>query len=98
MHFDGGKNSTRFLEQNIHNSAYAIFDGDGYYDIPKLLPTHVENLENIPLQGFNYALREKEPEKKGVHFFIHDYQFERVWKTIISLSVCGNILIDIQKC
>ena len=24
-------------------------------------------------------LSEKEPEGKGVHFFINDYQFERVW-------------------
>ena len=27
----------------------------------------------------NFALKEKFPEHKGVHFFVHDYQFERVW-------------------
>lgn len=79
MQFCGDKNSTRFLEQNICNLAYAQFEGDGEYDIPMLLPTHIDNLADIPLQGFNYALKEKRPENIGVHFFLHDYQFERVW-------------------
>lgn len=79
MQFCGDKNSTRFLEQNICNLAYAQFEGDGDYDIPMLLPTHIDNLADIPLQGFNYALKEKRPENMGVHFFLHDYQFERVW-------------------
>ena len=79
MRFCGDKNSTRFLEQNICNLAYAQFEGDGEYDIPMLLPTHIDNLADIPLQGFNYALKEKNPENIGVHFFLHDYQFERVW-------------------
>ena len=67
------------MEQNICNLAYAQFEGDGEYDIPMLLPTHIDNLADIPLQGFNYALKEKNPENIGVHFFLHDYQFERVW-------------------
>lgn len=79
MQFCGDKTSTRFLEQNICNLAYAQFEGDGEYDIPMLLPTHIDNLTDIPLQGFNYALKEKNPENIGVHFFLHDYQFERVW-------------------
>ena len=79
MQFCGDKNSTRFLEQNICNLAYAQFEGDGDYDIPMLLPTHIDNLADIPLQGFNYALKEKNPQNIGVHFFLHDYQFERVW-------------------
>lgn len=29
--------------------------------------------------GFNYVLSDKNPEGKGVHFFVDDYQFERVW-------------------
>jgi len=80
MHFDGGKESTRFLEQNILNLAYAQFDGEGEFDIPKMYPVHIENLADIPIQGFNFTLKEKHPENLGVHFFLHDYQFERVWK------------------
>ena len=80
MHFDGGKHQTRILEQNILNLTYAEYGGTGKYDIPEMLPTNIENLDSIPLQGFNFALKEKYPEKIGVHFFLHDYQFERVWK------------------
>ena len=80
MHFDGKKTSTRFLEQNILNLAYAEYEGVGYYDMPDMYPTHIDDLEHIPIQGFNFALKEKHPENIGVHFFLHDYQFERVWK------------------
>lgn len=80
MHFAGDKTSTRFLEQNIHNLAYAWFEGVGEYDLPEMYPTEIQNLNDIPIQGFNYALKEKNPERIGVHFFLHDYQFERVWK------------------
>lgn len=80
MHFTGDKTSTRFLEQNIQNLAYAQFSGAGEFDLPVLDAVHIENLSDIPLQGFNFALKEKEPQSKGVHFFLHDYQFERVWK------------------
>lgn len=80
MHFDGDKNSTRFLEQNICNLAYAQFPGVGNYDIPEMYPVRIPNLREIPLEGFNFALKERHPEDIGVHFFLHDYQFERVWK------------------
>lgn len=79
MQFTGGKFSTRFLELNVLNLGYAQFEGDGKYDIPKMYPTEIDNLERIPIQGFNFALKDKSPERKGVHFFLHDYQFERVW-------------------
>ena len=80
MQFDGDRISTRFLEQNIENLAYAQFEGVGEYDIPEMYPEYIDNLQDIPLQGFNFALKEKHPENIGVHFFLHDYQFERVWK------------------
>lgn len=80
MHFDSGKLQTRILEQNILNLAYAQFEGVGKFDIPEMLPVKIDNLADIPLQGFNFALKEMHPENIGVHFFLHDYQFERVWK------------------
>ena len=83
MHFDqNDKFTIRFREQNIHNSAYAIFDGTGNYDIPNLLPNDdidEEDLRLTPFQGFNFAIKEQHPENIGVHFFLHDYQFERIW-------------------
>ena len=47
----------------------------GYHDMPTL-----ELCEEIPdnLIGFNYANTAKE-KGCGVHFFVDDYQFERVW-------------------
>lgn len=49
---------------------------DGKYNIPMLEPT-----DHVPskLQGFNYVLN-KPDHSAGVHFFLDDYQFERVWK------------------
>lgn len=80
MQFNGDYISTRFLEQNICNLAYAQYESNNKYGIPELEPIHIDNLKDIPIQGFNFALKEKHPENIGVHFFLHDYQFERVWK------------------
>lgn len=80
MHYDGGKQQTRILEQNIHNLVYGRFEITNEYGFPNMQPVHIDNLQNIPLQGFNYALKEQHPEGIGVHFFLHDYQFERVWR------------------
>ena len=71
---------TRFLEQNICNLAYGQYGSDNEWGIPTLLPVVIDDLADIPIQGFNFALTEKHPEGKGVHFFIHDYQFERIWQ------------------
>ena len=81
MIWDGHKEQTRILEQNILNLSFAQFDGCGEFDMPELLLTEIPDdvLENTPLQGFNFALTEKNPERIGCHFFLHDYQFERVW-------------------
>lgn len=35
--------------------------------------------DGIVWEGFNYALTETAPAGKGLHFFLDDYQFERVW-------------------
>ena len=61
------------------NCEKRIFKGVGPYDIPEMLPV-VADLEGLEAVGFNYMLGEKHPENKVLHFFLDDYQFERVWK------------------
>lgn len=64
--------------ERILNLDKALFPGAGDYDIPVLEPVN----ELPPIKewiGFNYVLSDKEPEGKAVHFFIDDYQFERIW-------------------
>lgn len=48
---------------------------EGFYQMPKIDPC-----DFIPadLIGFNYALSATNKET-GIHFFVDDYQFERVW-------------------
>ena len=61
-----------------HNCEKALFEGEGTLRMPAIEPTDVD-VSDTPLIGFNYALTEKHPEDKIVHFFIDDYQFDRVW-------------------
>lgn len=50
---------------------------EGFYQMPI-----IEGIDYLPndLIGFNYMLSSKEYEK-GIHFFIDDYQFERIWNS-----------------
>ena len=50
--------------------------GVGMYDIPAIAPTEYQEAELI---SFNYAKSCKSPANKAVHFFVDDYQFNRVW-------------------
>ena len=63
---------------NILNLENGDYEGDGYYGIPMLDPVF-EVPEIKDWIGFNYVLSDKEPEGKAVHFFVDDYQFERIW-------------------
>ena len=61
--------------ENLHITP--IWDVSGEYGIPIIKPHIItDNLEFI---GFNYAKSEKNPQDKGIHFFIDDYQFTRLW-------------------
>lgn len=62
--------------RNIENLNKRIFQGVGPYDSPKIRAVKFEPCDFI---GFNYAASTKERAEKGVHFFLDDYQFERVW-------------------
>lgn len=61
--------------ENLQKAAYA---GAGVYDIPVLKPVKQIDVENWV--SFNYVKGMKNPQKTGVHFFVDDYQFERVWR------------------
>ena len=60
------------------NCEKCVFDGVGKYEVPTIKPFDMD-IENVPLLGFNYALAEKEPQDKIVHFYLDDYRFECVW-------------------
>ena len=83
MQYNGDKLQARIQEQNIHNLVYANYknDSSGLLEIPNMKPAQIdiEDLVNTPIQSFDYVLREKRPENIGVHFFMWDYKFERIW-------------------
>lgn len=61
--------------------AYNLYDYDsgnveGFYQMPIITRTYAKPSELI---GFNYVKTNKKKEGQGVHFFIDDYQFERIW-------------------
>lgn len=64
-------------QRNYENLNKRIFTGVGEYDIPPL-KSAVYEVENWI--SFNFARSCEEPEKHGIHFFIDDYQFVRLWK------------------
>ena len=74
------KEETQTRVANILNLEKAQYRGSGPYDIPVLRPVSIEEVGEIKEWiSFNYVLSDKNPEGKGVHFFIDDYQFERIW-------------------
>lgn len=65
--------------KNYENLQKRIFEGVGKYGIPEIKPTLYDNADWI---GFNYAKTVKDRQDKGVHFFLDDYQFNRLWNDI----------------
>lgn len=64
--------------RNYENLQKAMFWGAGEYDIPEIAP--VRSLDVARWIPFNYVKGEKDQADTGVHFFLDDYQFERVWR------------------
>ena len=74
------KEETQERVSNILNIDKGLFAGEGPYDIPILKPVYPKEIEGIEEWiPFNMVLSDKNPENKGVHFFIDDYQFARIW-------------------
>lgn len=61
-------------QYNLH--LYDPYDVDGFYQMPVI---HNDGVVPNTLKGFNYALSSKEKDF-GLHFFLDDYQFERLWR------------------
>jgi hypothetical protein len=72
------KEEYAFSVNNILNLEYAQFEGDGKYDIPVIKKQNIKDIEETDLMSFNYCLSTPKYDC-GVHFYLHDYQFERVW-------------------
>ena len=90
------KQDTQKRVANILNLEIAQFEGVGKYDIPQIEP--VDSIPEITEWiGFNYVLSDKNPSiHKGVHFFIDDYQFIRIWNNpdayVNKLSQYGAVI------
>lgn len=67
------------LKRSYENVEKRRFDGVGTYDIPQLAPTPYEPCNFI---GFNQHKSCQNKERYGVHFFLDDYQFIRIWNRI----------------
>lgn len=69
--------SLEALKRNGHNLELGSFEQAGEYGIPVLRPVSLNG--RLEWVRFNHALRETNRDRYGVHFFIDDYLFQRVW-------------------
>lgn len=56
----------------------------GHYDIPEIKPVSITGIPQ--LIPFGDAAAEKLPDQKGVHFFIDDYRFLRLWNAPVKYT------------
>ena len=70
------KKNERLRTDEAYNLPYVDLERtEGFYQMPKIeIETHIPN----GLMGFNYALTSGD-QSKGIHFYVDDYQFERIW-------------------
>ena len=71
-------NYTSVDKYTLYNLNEVVFRGVGEYDIPVIFPEPW--IDGVEFIGFNYAASCQNRENKGVHFFLDDYQFDRVWR------------------
>lgn len=67
-------------KRNYENLQCRIFSGAGKYEIPYIFPEDYSGAEEFI--GFNFVKSCKDPWSKGVHFFLDDYQFSRLWTNV----------------
>lgn len=68
------------LNRNFENLERRLYPGVGHYGIPLINPINFEGDCNFI--GFNLASGCKDRNEKGIHFFLDDYQFNRLWNNI----------------
>ena len=70
------KKNERLRTDEAYNLPYVDLERtEGFYQMPIIeAETHKPN----GLMGFNYALTSGD-HSKGIHFYVDDYQFERIW-------------------
>ncbi len=79
MTANGVKRFDKLINRHNFKSEFAEnAELTGLYDFPKLRRTNYVPQNLVP---FNAAKTQKNTENKWVHFFIDDYQFERLWNT-----------------
>lgn len=64
---------------NFENLDRMRFFGVGPYEIPRIYPEKEIPIHKLKWIPFNYAKSCKSPVGKGVHFYLDDYQFVRLW-------------------
>lgn len=63
--------------RNYENLERRIYDGAGEYGIPEIQPAQFDLPEEFV--SFSAAAKCQQRENKGVHFFVDDYRFNRLW-------------------
>lgn len=66
--------------RNYENVQKCMFDGVGQYNVPAIAPEQYDGCSEWI--GFNYAGKSIDRQQKGVHFFLDDYQFIRLWTNV----------------
>ena len=93
------KRKIQFRKENILNLAHAQYEGTGKYDIPEI--RGIKEMPDIKeWMRFDLMLTDKasdeEKKHKGIHFFIEDFLFERIWNNpneyLDKLSKYGAVL------
>ena len=69
------------MKNNIENIDKMNITTFGKYDIPTIHNDDVE-IKNVEFIPFNYVKSNTDATNKGIHFFIDDYQFQRLWNNI----------------
>lgn len=63
---------------NFENLDKFQFFGIQPYGIPEIMPENI-NIRMLEWIPFNYAKTATDRENKGIHFYLDDYQFSRLW-------------------